>query len=70
VYVGKINALISSSGETSRTIFQFSLEGKPLIYVTTNFPIESISVDVGSRKIYAITEDKDLGIAVLTNDLI
>lgn len=64
VYVGKTKALISSSGETSRTIFQFSLEGKPLTYFTTNFPIESISVDEGSRKIYAITEDKDPGIAV------
>jgi hypothetical protein len=64
VYVGKTDALISSSGETSRTIFQFSLEGIPLSHFTTDFPIKSIAVDEEARKIYAVTEDKDPGIAV------
>jgi hypothetical protein len=64
VYIGKTSSSISSSGENSRTIFQFSFEGKPLSHFTTNFPIKSLSVDEITRKIYAITEDKDPGIAV------
>lgn len=64
VYIGKTNSSITSSGETSRTIFEFSLEGKPLSHFTTNYPIKSISVDEKAKKIYAITEDKDPGIAV------
>lgn len=64
VYVGKTNSSIISSGETSRTIFEFSLKGKPLSHFTTNYPIKSISVDEEAKKIYAITEDKDPGLAV------
>jgi hypothetical protein len=64
VYIGKTNSSITSSGETSRTIFEFSLEGKPLSHFTTNYPIKSISVDEINKKIYAVTEDKDPGIAV------
>ena len=64
VYIGKTNSEISAKGETSKTIFQFSLDGKPLSNFTINFPIKSISVDESHRKIYAITEDKDPGIAV------
>jgi hypothetical protein len=64
VYIGKTNSEISNTGETSRTIFEFSLEGIPLSNFTTNFPIKSIAVDETARKIYAITEDKDPGVAV------
>lgn len=64
VYIGKTNSTISSSGETSRTIFEFSLGGKPLSHFTTNYPIKSICVDEKAKKIYAITDDKDPGIAV------
>ncbi len=68
IYVGKTNSMISSSGETSRTIFQFSLEGKPLSNFTTNYPIKSLAVDENSRKIYAVTEDKEPGIAIFGYD--
>lgn len=64
VHIGKTKASISTSGETSRTIFEFDLNGKPIGHYEVDIPIRSIAVDELKRKIYAITEDKEPGIAV------
>ncbi len=64
VYIGKPNSLINSSKEISKSIFEFSLQGKPLSHFTTNYSIRSIAVDEEAKKIYTITEDKDPGLAV------
>ena len=64
VYIGKTKAVINSSGEISRTIFEFDLNGKPLSLYELNYPIKAITVDEKQKKIYAITEDREPGIAV------
>lgn len=64
VYIGKTRESINSSGETSRMIFEFDLNGKPLSIFTLDYPIGAIAVDEKERKIYAITEDREPGIAV------
>ncbi len=64
VYIGKTKASINSSGELSRTIFEFDLNGKPLSFFELNYPIQAITVDEKEKKIYAITEDREPGIAV------
>jgi hypothetical protein len=64
VYIGKTRESINSSGETSRMIFEFDLQGKPLSIFSLDYPIGAITVDEKDKKIYAITEDREPGIAV------
>ncbi|WP_026968163.1 BF3164 family lipoprotein [Algoriphagus terrigena] len=64
IYIGKTPASIKASGESSRTIFEFDLAGNPLSLFELNYPIQSITVDEKEKKIYAITDDREPGIAV------
>lgn len=63
-YIGKTYREVQEIGELSRTIFQFDFQGNPLANFQLNFPIKSIAVDELSKKIYAVTDDNDPGIAV------
>ncbi len=64
VFIGKTRQQLVESKETSRDIFQFDLEGNPIAHFKTNVSIRSIAVDEKEKKIYAITEDREPGIAV------
>lgn len=64
IYIGKTPASIKTSGESSRTIFEFDLAGNPLSLFELNYPIQSITVDEKEKKIYTITDDREPGIAV------
>jgi hypothetical protein len=64
VFIGKTRQQLGESKETSRDIFQFDLEGNPIAHFETNVSIRSIAVDEKQKKIYAITEDREPGIAV------
>lgn len=64
VYIGKTDREISVSGELSRTIFQFDFEGNPLAHFKLDVPIKAITVSEKDRKIYAVTQDREPGIAV------
>jgi hypothetical protein len=64
VYIGKTSMQRKVSGINSDTIFQFDLEGNPIARFSTDFSISAITVSEKDRKIYAVTNDKDPGIAV------
>jgi hypothetical protein len=64
VYIGKTSMQRKVSGINSDTIFQFDLEGNPIARFSTDFSISAITVVEKDRKIYAVTNDKDPGIAV------
>jgi hypothetical protein len=64
VFIGKTRNQLRETKETSRDIFQFDLEGNPIAHFKTNVSIRSIAVDEKEKKIYAITEDREPGIAV------
>lgn len=64
IYIGKTPESIKSSGERSRTIFEFDLDGNPLSFFELNYPIQAIAVDEKEKRIYAITEDREPGIVV------
>ncbi len=66
VFIGKTRKQLRELKETSRDIFQFDLDGKPIAHFRTNVAIRSIAVDEKEKKIYAITEDREPGIAVFT----
>lgn len=64
VFIGKTRKQLREVKETSRDIFQFDLVGKPIAHFKTDVPIRAIAVDEKEKKIYAITEDREPGIAV------
>ena len=64
VFIGKTRNQLRETKETSRDIFQFELAGKPIAHFKTDVSVRSIAVDEKEKKIYAITEDREPGIAV------
>ncbi|SFT68474.1 TolB-like 6-blade propeller-like [Algoriphagus locisalis] len=64
VYIGKTSAQRRESGVNSDTIFEFDLSGNPKALYKTDLSIRSISVSEKDQIIYAVTSDKDPGIAV------
>lgn len=65
VFNGKTDIQMRQPGaEISRTIFQFDFEGNPLAHFKLDVPIKAITVSEKDRKIYAVTQDREPGIAV------
>lgn len=65
VFNGKTDIQMRQPGdEISRTIFQFDFEGNPLANFKLDVPIKAITVSEKDRKIYALTQDREPGIAV------
>ncbi|PZX56653.1 BF3164 family lipoprotein [Algoriphagus chordae] len=64
VYIGKTSSERKKTGINSDMIFEFDMEGNPLTLYKTSVSISAITVSEKDRKIYALTSDKDPGIAV------
>lgn len=64
VYIGKTSTQRKESGVNSDTIFEFDLSGNPKALYRTDLPIRSIAVSEKDHVIYAVTTDKNPGIAV------
>lgn len=64
VFVGRNEKEIMNTGIISKDIFVFDHSGTPLIHYQLDKSIKSISIDERSKKIYAITFEKEPGIAV------
>ena len=64
LFIGRSDEEIVKTGLFSTDIFVFDFEGKALIHYSLDRSVKSISVDERSNKIYAVTFEKEPGIAV------
>jgi len=64
IYIGQTFEESLQEGIVSKMIFEFSLSGLPKKIYHTDMAIRAISVDESINRIYAITSNKDPGIAV------